>query len=183
MHRSVPLALTLTAALAISACQASEEAATTAKSAAQAQSSATLSTTDATFINTVAMAGNAEVTFGQLAASKATRGDVRQFANRMVTDHTKGNQQLMALAQQKDITPSQGMDTMHQTLYEQLQAMSGSDFDNAYMKSQVQDHEMVVETFQTEADSGSDADVKGFAQQNLPTMQQHLQMARSISGM
>jgi putative membrane protein len=183
MHKFQITGLMLLAALGLAACQESEQAATTAKSAVQAQSTATLSTTDATFINTVGMGGNAEVTFGQLAQSKATRADIRQFAGQMVTDHGAANQKLIALAQQKGMTAPSGMDTMHQQLYAQLQGMTGTAFDDAYMKGQVQDHEATVQALQTEIQNGSDADVKAFAQEVLPTVQHHLDMAHSITGM
>jgi putative membrane protein len=168
--------------LGLVACEATEHAATTVQSAAQAQTTATLSTTDATFINEAGSGGIAEVTFGQLAQTKADSDAVRQFAAKMVTDHTATNQKLLTLAESKEMTPPSSMDTTHDQLYKQLQGLSGPAFDHAYMSSQVQDHEAAVQAFQNEAANGSDADVRNLAQQTLPTLQQHLEMARSLAG-
>ena len=65
-------------------------------------------------------------------------------------------------------------------LYRQLQSMSGPAFDRAYMNGQMQDVTMLIEAFQSEADSGKDPQVRIFAQQYLPMMQQHLQMALAL---
>jgi putative membrane protein len=170
------------ALFSLAACQRAEQAATTVQSAAQAQMTPTLSTTDATFINMAGTSGIEEVTFGQLAQTKASRAAVRRFAAQMVADHTTANQQLVALARAKQITPPSSMDTTHDQLYQQLQSMRGRDFDRAYMDSQVQDHEMAVQAFETEATNGTDPQVRSFAQQHLPKMRQHLQMARTLAG-
>ena len=172
----------LIALLFLAGCQRAEQAATTAQSAVQAQTTPTLSTSDATFLNLAGTSGIEEVTFGQLAQTKASRAAVRNFAAQMVADHTTANQQLVALARSKQLTPPSSMDLMHDQLFQKLQGLRGSAFDRAYMDSQVQDHAMVVEAFQTEAKNGTDPQVRSFAQQNLPTMQQHLQMARSLTG-
>jgi putative membrane protein len=168
--------------LALAACQRAEQAATTVQSAAQAQTTPTLSTTDATFINMAGTAGFEEVTFGQLAQTKANNPAVRRFAAQMVADHTAANEQLAALGQRKQLTPPSSMDTSHDRLYQQLQTMRGRAFDKAYMEGQVQDHIMAVQAFETEAQSGTDPEVRRFAQQHLAAMQQHLQMARTLAG-
>lgn len=167
--------------LSLAACQSADNAATAVKSAAQAQTTPTLSTTDTTFLNMAGTAGIEEVTFGQLAETKAGSPAVRKFATQMVNDHTAANQQLMALAQRKQITPPSAMDTAHDQALQQLQGLRGRAFDRAYMQGQVQDHMAVVQAFETEIQSGTDTDVVAFAQQNLPVMQRHLQMAQALA--
>ena len=181
MSRHIALAAALLAAAFAAGCQSSQKAATTVESAAQAQTTPSLSTTDATFINTVGGGGIAEVKFGQLAQSRATRGDIRQFAAQMVTDHSAANQELTTLAQGKKMTPPTDMDLTHRRLYDKLSAMTGTAFDQTYMESQVQDHTAVVAAFQNEISNGSDPDIKAFAQKHLPTIQHHLDMARTIA--
>jgi len=162
------------AVLPLMACSQTEKAATTAQSAVQAQMNPTLSTSDATFINTAAAGGAAEVQFGQLAAQKGGTQAVRRFGQQMVDDHSKINQELMQLAQQKKISPSTGMDATHQAAYDDLQKLRGRAFDRQYLQGQVQDHQATVQAFQQEAQSGTDPDVKAFAARNLPTIQRHL---------
>jgi putative membrane protein len=169
-------------AVGIAACQSSEKAATAVQSAAQAQATPSLSTTDANFINTVGAGGIAEVKFGQLAQTQATRTNVRAFAAQMVTDHTAAGDELAALAQQKQMTPPDDMDLNHKAKYDQLSKISGTEFDRVYIQGQVDDHTAVVNAFQNEITSGTDADVKAFAQKHLATIQHHLEMARMLQG-
>jgi putative membrane protein len=166
--------------LALAGCQQSEKAATTVKSAAQAQVNPTLSTSDTTFINTAATAGSEEVTFGQLAQTKATTAAIRGFAAQMVKDHSAANQRLGSLATAKQITPPAGMDRMHSDAFQALNSAKGRAFDKAYMDGQVQDHMQVVQLFKDEAQNGTDPDVKAFAQQLLPTLEHHLEMAQRL---
>jgi putative membrane protein len=168
------------ALLPLAACQPAEQAGTTAQSAGQAQATPALSTADAAFIDTAGALGLEEVRFAQLAETKATDPAVRRFAAEMIADHTLVGEQLAALAQGKGITPPSNMDARHETLYRQLQSLNGPAFDRAYMDGQMQDVTMVIEAFQTAADSGKEPQVRSFAQRHLPMMQQHLQMALTV---
>jgi len=182
MSRRLALSAALiSAAVALAACHPAEKAVNTTQSAAQAQMTPTLSTTDATFINSVGKGGMAEVKFGQLAQSQATKTDVRAFAGQMVTDHSAANQELTALAQSKQMTPPDDMDLEHKAAYDRLSKIAGSEFDRVYIEGQVQDHTAVVAAFQDEITNGTDADVKAFAQKHLPTIQHHLEMARLLA--
>ena len=171
----------LLSASGIAACQTSEKAATGVQSAAQAQMTPSLSTTDANFINTVGAGGHAEIAFGQVAQSQATRTDVRAFAAQMVSDHTTAGNELDTLAQNKKMTPPSDMDLVHKSKFNQLKNTYGSEFDRVYMQGQVEDHTAVVNAFQNEISNGSDADVKAFARKYLPIVQHHLDMARKIA--
>ena len=93
---------------------------------------------------------------GQLALPKATSPEVKQFAQRMVSDHTEANQELMLLAKSEGRDLPSQVDAKHTSATERLQGMNGSAFDTAYMQSMVQDHEQDVADFQKEAQSGSD---------------------------
>jgi putative membrane protein len=168
------------AALPLAACQTTEKAVTTAQSAVQAQATPTLSTTDATFLNTAAAGDLAEVQFGQLASTRGTRASTRRFGSQMEADHTTVNQELMTLADSKQFTPPGSMDTMHEQMFSQLQATKGRAFDKPYLDGQVQDHQAMVQAFQTEAQGGTDPDVKAFAAHNLPMLQRHLRTARQL---
>ena len=182
MSRSHALAAALlVAAFGAAACQSSEKAANTVQSAAQAQTTASLSTTDASFINAVGKGSIAEVELGRLAQSHATRADVRDFGAQMVSDHTTAGNELATLAQSKQMTPPADMDLDHKAAYDRLSATSGTEFDRSYMQDQLESHTAVVAAFQNEITNGSDADVKAFAQKYLPVVEHHLGMARQFS--
>ena len=88
----------------------------------------------------------------------------------MVTDHTKANQELMAVARAKAISVSTKMDEQHQETAESLSKVQGSDFDRAFMRHMVMDHEKAVELFSTASREGKDAEIKAFATKTLPTL-------------
>jgi putative membrane protein len=133
------------------------------------------------FYTEAAQSGMAEVALGNLALQKSTSDQIKTFAQQMVTDHTAANQELTSLAAGKNVTLPTEMDAKHKSAMDKLSAMSGTDFDKAFMKQMVKDHEAAVKLFQRESDRGTDADSKAFAAKTLPTLQNHLQMARTLS--
>ncbi len=139
-----------------------------------------ISQTDTTFFNQAALGGMAEVQFGQLASTKAARPAVKSFAQQMVTDHTALNQQLMQLAQTKNVTLPTDLDPAHQAILARLQRERGVIFDRDYVRSQISDHQATIALFQRETTDGSDPDVKNFANQALPQLQSHLSAAQAL---
>jgi putative membrane protein len=140
---------------------------------------AAVSGADKTFATEAAHGGLAEVQMGQLALQKASSPQVKEFAQRMVTDHTQANQDLMQLGKSENLTLPTQLDAKHKSEMGRLSAMSGNAFDAAYMQHMVQDHKKTVADFQKQAQSGSDPALKTFAQKYLPIIQQHLQMAET----
>jgi len=140
-----------------------------------------LSAVDKKFMTEAAQGGLAEVQLGQLASQRATSDAVKQFGQRMVQDHTQANTQLKQLASQKGVTLPTTIGSENQKVKQQLSKLSKTRFDKAYTNDMVKDHEKDVSLFQSEAQGGQDPDVKAFAAQTLPTLQEHLQMAKSIA--
>jgi putative membrane protein len=133
------------------------------------------------FAKEAAMGGMAEVELGKLAQQNAQSDDVKQFGTRMVQDHTNANQQLMTILSGKDFSVPQQLDEKDRKTLDKLSKMRGAEFDRAYMRDMVQDHEKDVKKFRQEAEHGSDADLKAFAQKTLPVLEQHLQLAHDTS--
>jgi putative membrane protein len=151
---------------------------------AMAQSSSAsgqVSPADKTFMNKAAQGGMAEVQLGQLATQKGQSDDVKKFGQRMVDDHSKANDQLKSIAGQKGVTLPTDLNAKDQALKTKLDGMSGAQFDHAYMQAMLKDHKEDIAEFKKEASSGKDSDVKNFASQTLPTLQQHLQMAEQVA--
>ena len=142
-----------------------------------------LSDQDSAFINAAAAGGLAEVQDGTVAAKQAARPAVRAFGQKMVDDHTPVNQQLMTLATSKGATPPTTLSDADQAMLTKLSAMHGRAFDTAYLRGQVTAHQQMAQILTKETTDGTDADLKAFAQQTLPAVQQHLAMARSLAGM
>jgi putative membrane protein len=144
-------------------------------------STADLSKGDKTFISKAASAGMAEVQEAQLAQQKSQDPKVKEFAQKMITDHTSNNQQLKTLAQQKGVDVPAELASKDQKEVDKLSKLDGTSFDKAYLRGQVKGHETMLKLLQKEASSGKDADLKSFAQQTIPVVQDHLSMAKSDS--
>jgi putative membrane protein len=137
---------------------------------------------DDTFVMKAAQGGMAEVELGKLAAEKASADAVKQFGQRMVTDHGKANDELKTLAANKKVTLPSDIAPEDKALRDRLTKLSGHAFDQAYIKAMVADHVKDVNAFKMEAKGGADADVKAWAAKTLPTLEDHLKMAREASG-
>jgi putative membrane protein len=128
-----------------------------------------------------AKGGIAEVELGKLAMEKAASAEVKQFAQRMVDDHGKANDELKTIAQSKNITLPTSVDPDQRALHDRLSKLSGQAFDRAYMQAMVADHRKGVSAFRTEAMSGKDPEFKAFASKTLPTLEDHMKMAEATS--
>jgi putative membrane protein len=140
---------------------------------------ANLSSVDKKFVEKAAQGGMAEVQAAQLAQQKAADQKVKDFAQQMIADHTAANQKLSALAQQKGLTVPGELASKDQKDLDKLGKLDGKKFDRAYLKGQVRDHQDMLSLLQKEAKSGKDPDLKSFAQETIPTVQKHLDMAQS----
>jgi putative membrane protein len=150
-------------------------------SMANPKSMSKMSSGDTKFMKEAAMGGMEEVDLGKLAAQKAASADVKSFAQKMVDDHSKANDQLMQLATQKGVTLPTGMSSDEKSATAKLDKLSGADFDKAYVSMMVKDHKKDIADFQKEAKSGKDSDLKSWAATTLPTLQDHLKMIQGIS--
>src|ERR1700743_284049 len=119
-------------------------------------SSGKVSPADKTFMNKAAQGGMAEVELGQLATEKGQSDDVKKFGQHMVDDHSKGNDQLKALAGQKGVTLPSDLSAKDKALKDRLSKLSGTQFDHAYMTAMVNDHKVDIAEFKKEANSGKD---------------------------
>ena len=137
---------------------------------------------DEAWVMKIAKGGMAEVELGKLAAEKASSDAVKKFGQRMVDDHSKANDELKALAQSKKITLPTEIGPEEKALRDRLIKLSGPAFDQAYMKAMLNDHLKDVGEFRTESRRGKDPDVKAWAAKTLPTLEEHLKMARDANG-
>ncbi len=173
----------LGAALALpllAGCAQTQRAADTTVAAAKAQVNPTLSTSDATFMTEGARGGMSEVQMGQLAQRNGRSAAVKRFGQQMVSHHGRSNQEMMALAQRKEIAPPATIGAEQQRIYDDLAKLRGSAFDRAYARAMVQDHQEDLRLYQTEAADGTDPDVKAFAARHVPVLQEHLRMAQRL---
>ncbi|HEX4002152.1 MAG TPA: DUF4142 domain-containing protein [Candidatus Acidoferrales bacterium] len=135
---------------------------------------------DTDFARNAAAGGLAEVKMGELAQEKGSTDAVKDFGKKMVEDHTQANDKLKQVASQQNIKLPAKLDKHDQRVYDKLSQLSGQQFDRAYARDMVRDHKSDVAAFQQEANSGQNNQIKDFASQTLPTLQEHLKMAQQM---
>jgi putative membrane protein len=138
---------------------------------------ANVSPKDQDFVRNAASGGMLEVALGRHAAQHAQDQKVRSFGQRMVGDHTRANERLKTIATDLGIEVPAQMEKEHADIVEKLMQLHGKDFDSAYIKHMVHDHQEDVSEFQNEADHGSNRQIAEFAKKTLPTLQEHLKLA------
>jgi putative membrane protein len=160
---------------------ANNTAGTTDPNAANANAPTTASKPD-DFMKDAAKGGIMEVQMGQMAAKQGSSADVKKFGQMLVTDHKKANDELMSLAKKKGVViPAKEAKDKGKSEDEQDMAkLTGTEFDKKFIDEAVKDHEKDVDEFQKQADKGDDADLKAWAAKTLPTLQKHLDQAKSI---
>ena len=150
--------------------------------AATGGTSSSMSPSDKEFVMKAAQGGMTEVMMGDTGKRKATHADVKAFANRMVTDHTKANDELKAFATNKGLALPTELDSAHKGGVDHLNGMTaGAAYDKMFMEHMVSDHEKAVADFQNAANTAQDSDLKAWAAKTLPTLQDHLAQARAVA--
>ena len=140
--------------------------------------SADLSADDQSFIDEAARAGMKEVHMGHLALEKGMSQAVKGFAQRLVNDHTKANQQLSALAKKKGAQmPADVADAVTSM---PIAKKTGAEFDHDFAVEMIEGHQKVIDAFEKEAMSGRDPDLKKWAADTLPTLRGHLKEAQAL---
>jgi len=137
----------------------------------------TVGTADRNFLRQAAEVNISEVDLGQLAQEKAAAEPVKEYAQRMITDHTAAQHTLNILAARTNIVLPDQLDAKDMALYSRLAKLSGSDFDRDYINAMVQGHTAVVSDFKSQARNAADSEVRAFASHMLPTLEEHLKLA------
>lgn len=177
------LSLSLLGAIAFFAACGNENKTEDSKEVAQEQNDAKFDDTniedDTKWATNAAEGGMLEVQLGNLAQTNASSQQIKDFGKMMADDHSKANEELMALAARKNISLPTALGEAKQKDYDDLAAKKGADFDKAYADFMVSDHKKDIDAYQKEANDGKDPDIKAWAGGKVPTLQHHLQMAEA----
>ena len=131
------------------------------------------------FVKKASAKGLAEIETSKLALKKSQSADVQKFAQTMIDDHTKANQELATIARNKKLDTSDDAKLMDKTKATVLKQREGESFEEAYANNQVKAHKQTISLFQ-KATNLQDAELRAFAQKTLPKLQHHLQMAQEL---
>ncbi|HYE61977.1 MAG TPA: DUF4142 domain-containing protein [Phycisphaerales bacterium] len=135
---------------------------------------------DKDFVTTAAASGMKEVELGRLGTRQASNEQLKQFAQKIIDDHTKANEELMTLARNKNIDVPTQLPQDHKSMVQKFNQLNGAEFDREFVTHMVQSHQKSVDLFDRQARQGEDAQVRAFAARTLPTLRQHLQMAKDL---
>lgn len=147
---------------------------------AQVSSATQQAEQDRIFIGRASQSDFNEIKLSQLAAEKASRPDVKTFANRMVTDHTMLEQQMKPFADQMGVQPATALDSDHQAEYDKLSSLSGKDFDKEYIRCMDKDHHIALDDFIAEEQTTKNPALKKTVQQGRKVIAEHTKMADSL---
>lgn len=135
---------------------------------------------DAKFAVDAANGGMAEVALSKIAEQKASDPKVKEFAKQMITDHSKANDELKALAASKNITLPSAPNEEKQKAAADLGEKNGNDFDKAYISQMKKDHNATVKLFEDAEKEVKDPELKAFIVKTLPVIKAHAEHAKSM---
>jgi putative membrane protein len=141
-----------------------------------------LSVEEQQFVKKAAAGGFAEVKLSELASDRATDPQVKEFANQMVTDHTRANDELQPIAESNKIPAPTKLQGDPEVAYKHLKKLSGAKFDAAYVKIMVGDHDKTVAAFEDASSKAKDPSLKAFIDKTLPVLRQHKEHIHAIEG-
>lgn len=145
-------------------------------------SNRSLTAADKQFMTKAAQSDQTEIQTSQLALNRSKNQEVRNFAQRMIQEHTNSSQQLTQIAQKKGFTLPKDVGKENRPLLTKLRNLNGTNFDRAYMQGQVQAHSKTLANYQNYLKQGQDPDLTAFASKIAPIVADHLQMAQSMVG-
>lgn len=121
-----------------------------------------------------------EIGSSELAKEKSENTELTGFADMMITDHTKASEELKTAAESAGVEVPTEMMEMHATKLQELESMSGEEFDSAYIDAQVMAHEEALALMQGFAENGEDEALKAHAEKTAPVIEQHYEEAQQL---
>lgn len=135
------------------------------------------------FVTEAADSDMFEIQSSQLALQKVNDAATKDFANKMITDHSKTSADLKSLVQSGKVKANVpgSLDSSHQSMLDKLKSLNGSDFETKYHEDQVNGHKEAVDLFTRYGKGGKNAELRAWAEGTLPVLQQHLSMAKDLN--
>lgn len=148
-----------------------------------APSPATVTAVDFNFVGQANLGAPFQVDSGLIAEKKGSTAAIRSYAHLMVATHIPVEDALNSILQAKQIIPSNMLlHGAYAAMLSTLQADQGLAFDGDYVNGQIEYQKANAALFRHEIEYGSDPDLKEFARQTLPKIEDHLQRALQLAG-
>jgi len=138
--------------------------------------------TDRSFITSAAEANLAEIDIAKMVDQRSTDPAVKDFANRMVTDHTQASQKLASVAEMNGVKLPTEASATERGKKSELEKLSGAQLNDAYVRDELQGHKETISAFESEIEHGQNEEAKNYAEQTLPTLQDHIRIGEDIAG-
>jgi putative membrane protein len=191
--RFTPTLLAATTALALTACaqtETAEESSASAEPAAPVQADAAAMPADAAadpaaptdaqgFVNAMAASDAFEIASGRLAQDKGSSPAVKDFGRMLVQEHTKSTAELKAAAGEAKLTVAPEMTAKQRSDLTALEG-AGANFDQLFKTQQIAAHEQALALLRAQAQNGTVAPLKAFAEKTAPVVEKHLAEARKL---
>lgn len=148
---------------------------------AQAKTAKGPAMSDQKFVDLAAQTDMVEANLGQLAQSAASSQSVKDYAQTLVTDHTKDFNQLYDVAHQASLNRPDAIDAAHnKAMIAPFQKLKGAAFDRRYIHEMVAGHTQAIAIYKKEASDAENAALKSYAEEALPVLQKHLDDAKAL---
>jgi putative membrane protein len=124
-----------------------------------------------------------EIQSSQIAARRATRPEVRQYAQMLIQHHQMTTQQVIGAARASGLNPPPPrLLPMQREMLRQLRAATAGNFDRTYISQQVPAHQMALELHSNYSRNGDRPPLRNVAANAVPIVTQHLQQAQRMMG-
>jgi putative membrane protein len=185
-HSTITLAIAGLCFALVSGCRKQDVGVTETTAAGESRAGTTqrpaapLSEEDREFMTKAAQGNMLEVALGREVARKAKTSEVKAFGERMVTDHSKANDELRRIAERKGVTLPTELDEDHRRELTQLAALDGDKLDKEYAAHMVEEHTDDVEAFREASRNVKDPELRAWAAKTLPILEEHLALAKKM---
>ena len=132
------------------------------------------------FVDMAAQTDMLEAHLGQMAADQAESQAVKDYAQMLVSDHTADYNAITAAATKAGLTVPKGLDAKHEKMITPFEKLKGAAFDRKYAHEMILGHEGAIAAYKKESEDGTNADIKAYATQTLPTLDKHLTGAKDL---
>ena len=151
--------------------------------AAAAPPAVTVKAEDRQFVAAAAGSGLYEVAVARLAASRASPAQVKSSAAMLVQHHSMANDELMAIARARGITPPTAIPADKQARIDTLSKLNGAAFDAQFVRTVgLQDHQADIALFEQASRTVSEGELRAWVVKTLPVLRSHLQNAQQLAG-
>jgi putative membrane protein len=141
-----------------------------------------VSTADKEYLQTAIEGDRFEIAGGKLAQQQGGSDAVKAYGARLVADHTKSLADAAALARKLGVQVPVAPSPSEQWELETAGQFSGAAFDDRYADLEAKDHQQDIDEAKDEVSDGSNRKVRRSAAEEIPTLKQHLEIAKQLGG-